>query len=452
MRVVVKVSGIFIALLVIIAAIPAFIPDEEYLPGVEQWLKDANTHEDLPIEVNRFNALVGFSVAADKDMVVEGAKLVAEVNAVFDAVMNNSEVVGFNDYWDNPPLTAKGRLSSNTTTAFEGDPAQWLTDNHEDYLELVSGNPVLLDRFRKLMTMKQYSYTMKLDVNAPFVSYNNFLALKRLDNLSIIDEFSMGNKQSAIQRLQEGIAFSKLMMKQSVILIDKMIANALLKADLLTYSSLLDLSPANAASELKITNLQEDERGMLNVVRGEFAYMSPSLDFESARRLDNGTAETDMLEELVIKYYFKRNKMENNAYTNIWQPFLKLDELSLASRESKVITGVGENGLTWWQIYQDPIGYIYSAIAVPSYGGYINKMDHVDATITLLNLKASIYSNNVTADNVENTIFSANATMNAGYAGAKFSWDKDSQELSFDIPDYTDEDIPRIKLYFNRKS
>ena len=80
MKIAVKILGVFVALFVIIAVIPAVIPDEEYSAGAGQWIKDANNPEALPNEVNRFNALVGFCVDADKDMVVEGVKLIAEVN------------------------------------------------------------------------------------------------------------------------------------------------------------------------------------------------------------------------------------------------------------------------------------------------------------------------------------------------------------------------------------
>ena len=55
------------------------------------------------------------------------------------------------------------------------------------------------------MTMKQYSYAMKLDVNAPSIRYSDFLTVKRLNRLSIIDEFITADKQNAINKLKESI-------------------------------------------------------------------------------------------------------------------------------------------------------------------------------------------------------------------------------------------------------
>lgn len=451
MKVATKVSGIFVTLLAIIVIIPTLVPDEEYSAGAEQWLNDANNPEVLPNEVNRFNALVGFNVDADKDMVVEGAKLIAEVNSQLSAFAEkNTETQKRNTYWDKPPLSASENLSRDTSRAFAENPAQWLLAKHDNYSASVSSNQVLLERFRQLMTMQQYSYTMKLDINAPFISYSDFLAIKRLNNLSIIDEFINNNEQDAIYKLQQSIAFSKLMMKQSALLLDKMIAAALLKIDLLTYSSLLDQSPDDDKLRFVMTNLQADESDMLNAFKGEFTFLSTSLDIENALNMGGSSAAPGMLEVFMMRSYLKPKTMENNAYKNMWLPILELKDKSLAERKT-LVKGMEDNKFSWLQIYQDPIGYVLFSIATPSYFEYMNSIDHADATITLLNLKASVYANKIPSGGVERYISSINAVMNPGYKGAKFSWNKDKRELSFDIPGYTNDGIPRIKLYTNRK-
>lgn len=198
MRMAFKVSGIFIALIIIIAIIPAIIPDEEYTPDVEQWLKDANNPEKIPAADNRFNALIGLYVSEDKDMLVEGAKLVTEMNQKIIDANNTSTSLKLNDYWQNPPLQAGKNLSSLTAKAFDSNPAQWLSKNQNNFNSLVKNNRVLLERFRKIITMDKYSYTMKLDIRAPLISFGDILAIKRLNNLSIINEYSRKNKSDTI--------------------------------------------------------------------------------------------------------------------------------------------------------------------------------------------------------------------------------------------------------------
>jgi len=446
MKATIKVFGIFIILLIIVIAIPAFIPDEEYLPEVEQWLDYGKSHEEIPDEVNRFNAIVGFSVAADKDMVIEGARLVAEVNEKLDvASKNKGGSIELSHYWNNPPLTGKAGLYDDTTSAFKGEVVQWMLANHDDYTELVDSNRVLLERFRRLMKMEQFSHTMKLHVNAPFVSYRNFLSIKRLNNLSIIDEFMTANKQNAIGRLKESISLSRLMLAQSVFLVDKMIANECLKIDLKTYSEILDQSPAETGSYIEIANLQKEERSMLNAVKGEFSFLSTSLYSEEIYSFDGYSSDPYFFESFLMKAYIKPRTLENNAYKNVWLPFLELEDQSFASREEMVV-GIYGGKVSWWQIYKDPLGYVLSAIAIPAYESYIAKIDHVDATISLLNLKASIYFNNISPDDVGSYISSLDAVMNSAYTGARFIWDKDKHELSFDVPNYKNENIPVIRL------
>jgi len=244
MRKIVKASGVVIALLVIVAAIPAFIPDEEYLPGVVDWLEYNHAAENVADDLNRFNAVVGFGVAENKDMIAEGARLIAEANAAIETAYKNKVTLPELDrYWDNSPLTANNQLSDHVSEAFDDDPAQWILDNRDKYNELLAGNRVLLDRYGVLINMDQYSHSLKLDINAPFISYGDLTAIQQLNNLSIIDEFIRSNQQEAIRRIQQSISFSRLMMVQSVLLLDKMVATRVLDNDLKAYSVLLDHTP-----------------------------------------------------------------------------------------------------------------------------------------------------------------------------------------------------------------
>ena len=448
MKVAVKISGSFVALIIIITLIPAFIPDEEYSAGARQWLNDANNPEKVPVEANRFNALVGLYVDVDKDMASEGAKLITDINRQLTGfVEKDANAEQLDAYWSKPPISPSENLSRNTSEAFIANPVQWVLDNQENYTASINSNQVLLNRFRQLMKMEQYSYTMKLDVNAPSISYSKFLAIKRLNNLSIINEFTTTNKNNAIHRLQKNIDFSRLMMKQSSLILDKMIAVACLKIDLMTYSSLLDVSLAD--NKFNINNLHADEGNMLKAFQGEFAFVATSLDVKNFFSMGPEPVEPGMFEELFIQSYLKPKRMQNNAHNNVWLPFLQLKNEPLASRKIKA-NAIGEEELTWWQIYQDPIGYVLFAIATPSYFSYLDEIDHIDAMITLLNLKASIYYDKVNANQVTNYLSLLSAEMNAAYTGAQFSWSQNKHELSYEIPGYKNERVPRVKLYINQ--
>lgn len=441
------VAGILSFVLAILVAIPALIPDEDYTPGTAQWLKEANNPEQIPAEQNRFYALAGFFVAADKDMIFEGEKLIKELNQQLTDLSSRPDTkLNLNTYWKNPPLQTSKDLSDLTSKAFEIDPAKWLAENKQKYNSLLETNSVLLERLNKLMLMENYSHTMKLHIQAPFILFNNFLALKRLHNLSIIHEFINSKiKNQAISRMIASINFSRRMMGQSGLILDKMVATTFLKNDLLTYSHLLDLDAANKDIKFTIKNLHGDETSMIKSFKGEFAMLSTSLSVERSYAMGGSSPNAGFVENFALKYYVKPKKLENNSHKKIWMPALEIRKLSLAARKIKA-ESLSRDTASWWDIYTDPIGYILFNIASPSYFPYMDKVDHVDATITLLNLKSAMYANNIPSKRFGSYVENSNAEMNSGYKGAKFSWDKDKKELSYTIPDYENKEIPKINL------
>ena len=73
MKTIGKMALAAIALLLVLALVPALIPDEAYSPGAQEWLKIARTPSTVAPLQNRFHAQVGFLAAPGADMVEYGA-------------------------------------------------------------------------------------------------------------------------------------------------------------------------------------------------------------------------------------------------------------------------------------------------------------------------------------------------------------------------------------------
>ena len=448
MKIIFKVSAAVFFLLIIVAIIPAFIPDEEYTSGAKQWLKEANNPVAIADEINSFNALAGFYVEADKDMVAEGARLIAESNMRSGKSGGSSnEILKLNDYWETLPVNIDGKSSELLYEVYK-NPTGWLEDNQATYKELLNDNQILLTRFRQIVAMEKYSHTLKPDFNGPAISYSGFMAIKKLDNLSIIDDFINLDKAAAVKRLQKNINFSRLMLANSAEILEKMIALKLLSIDLQTYQVLLDHPSNTGELNFVIANLNDNERTMRNAFKGEFAAMSPTLvigDYDEYS--DNGT-RNNVIQYIIMKAYLKPRSLENRSYENVWLYGLRKEKMTLASRD-QMASMESHNATTSWQIYQDPVGYVLMAIATPSDFNYMDKIDHADAEISLINLKSVIDSRQITNDEIAGYIATLNADINPGYAGAKFSWNNDSRELSYAIPGYINDDVPRLKININ---
>jgi len=434
-----KVIAVIFLLLLIIVAIPAFIPDDEYTPGAKQWLDEANSMVELPIAQNSFNALVGFSVREGEDTIAVGAAMVEEVNKKIKQYRAGGKTKPVVDpRWTVEELKLTDEFADKV---LRDNPVEWLRKNPDSYQKQLADNQVLLSRCRQLTTMKQYSNYVITDVNAPYIPLSVLISTSRLNNLSIIHDYTTGRQKRAINRLSDSIHFSRLMLKESRLLINKMIALALLGINLNTYSILQDSASFKPEYRLHIKNLNNQERSMRRVFQGEFAFMSTAFNAQS---MGEDAMDTPVLDDIYIKLYLKHRKLENMAHKKIWLPLLAQESMTLAQRKEQ--NDIGNDDASWWDYYVDPVGNILLNIATPAYVGYIDTVDHADATISLLNIKNEIYAKNMKVDEIEKYIASFDMSANPGYSEATLSLNKEDGTLTYVIPGYTDENIPSLKV------
>ena len=116
------------------------------------------------------------------------------------------------------------------------------------------------------------------------------------------------------------------------------------------------------------------------------------------------------------------------AQRDIWTYLLAQEDVSLASRNDDERIANAEQA-SWWEFYKDPMGQILFQIAMPDYSTYTDKIDHTDARIALLNLKAEVYSQNIPLDDIKHYVTTRSLELNPGYAGATLSWDEKDHEL-----------------------
>ncbi|RDH80722.1 MAG: hypothetical protein DIZ80_16985 [endosymbiont of Galathealinum brachiosum] len=435
MKKLLKFTGLFILLLLIVAIIPVLLPDEDYSTGAKEWLDSARSPATIAEDKNRFNALVGFYAAKDEDILVTGAKLVKEANTKTTGFMQSStHAFKHNEYWEKPPLTVTDNLSELYYDFNQDNSIQWLTENTDLYKSLINDNRVLLDRYKKLIQINDFSYTLKPSINSPFISYSGLVTIMKLDNLSIIHDYTSGNVQSAFKRLQNSIIFSKLMMQQSPNLLHKMIAVNFLNTYLNSTSLLLNQK--ELPDDFTISNLSLNERSLLKAFQGEFTSMSDVLYMDNpAGTYGMSESFTESLLTRTLYSYLKPRKMENRAYKELWLPYLAQQDKTLAKRKDNNISSELLD-ISWWDMYQDPVGYVLSSIAMPSYFSYIDRIDHVDAKISLISIKYKIINEKIEKDKIHDYLSSLNIVINPGYQGASISWNADKHLLHFIIPDF----------------
>jgi hypothetical protein len=423
-----------IALLLILALIPALIPDADYSRGAKEWLVIAHAPATVPSHENRFHAQVGFLAAADADMVEYGASLVSGANRVLEG--NGSD---FDPAWRDPPLGLSPALADLEFDVIIEDPLTWLADNRPLLQRLVDENALLLERYRKLAQMTGYAFTLTPDYRSPIPDYSSLTRIHRLNSLAIAA--TVVDDGDNLARLREAIDKQRFALADAATVLEKMVDIAMLHFDFGLYSALLGL-PGVAARHEPFPALDAEERTLRRAYINEFASASSLLDG------DLSGESSSWFEDLMIGLYLKPRKLENHAYEHTWLHLLSLESRPLAERRHP------EAGATysWWQRYTDPIGYILYEISRPTFT-YHDRIEHLDGLITLVNSAAEIHRRSLQGEAVTKYLSTVDAGTHPGYAGAVLGFDADNQVLFIELPGYdaaasahSMDQIPRLAL------
>ena len=349
MKMIGKIAIAAIALLVTLALVPALIPDEEYSPSAREWLDIAHTPSTIPPLQNRFHAQVGFLATPNADMVKYGASLVADANRVLAAKRTD-----FDPAWQDSPIKPSAALSDIDFDAIIGDPLTWLADNRPLLHRLVEENAVLLERYRTLAQMRDYSFTLIPDYRSPIPNYSGLASIHRLNSLAIVN--AIINEGDNPSRLRASIASLRNALSQSAMILEKMINVTLLRFDLTLYAELM-AHPGIAGMHVPFIGLNAAERTLRPAYITEFASASTLLDGDLSGETSN------WFEASLLSLYLKPRKLENHTHQNTWMHLLSLESRPLAERRHLVVGTT----YSWWERYTDPIGYILYEIARPTY-------------------------------------------------------------------------------------
>lgn len=435
-----KGLGVFLLAIMIIAVIPVFIPEDEFTIDAEQWFDGTQDSVVMLDALNRFNAIVGFRVAANKDMILEGASLIAKINHSF-ALFDYQSV---RDAELNKAFTMNvSTLYLEHIEAISEDPVVWLKNNPDIYISILKDNGVLLQRYRQLMRMEGHSYTLSKQEN---FSYTGIVDIHILNTLSIVDDFINKDSADAIARLNKSIAYSKLALKDSDTLTGKMVAVAILKNDIRTYSTLLDYHGMAGGFNVPITNLSSEERSVEKMLKSEFVYRRYAVFNDDLTIKSSVTVRLTNIAALLFKFYLKPKNiinedvyLANKSLERSHVPFLDRDNLMYPEASTK---------RSLWRRYADPLSTLLVNEMAPSYDAWIDRIAHTDGLISLVNLKSEIYLKNITADKVHDYVMTVNINHNTNYNGIKIGWNTQHQELYFDLPPHISDyrEYPRIKL------
>lgn len=425
MRQFLKIVLFILLLPVIYLVVINLLPDEELSAGAKEWLKPEPI--TVPKEQNSYYLLWGLDAPVGVDMWEYGEARVARIIAVESSGGSADADYMPSGYDENDLIKAKGIMDSCS-------PVQKLCldiyQNNVMRLLDEGNNRLLLERYRELIAQSYYQRVSPHGLYTPIPPLAVLRASHRLYLITLMTRYQQSEVTYVLQQLSQLLSFNRTMLRKSDILIDRMMALALLADTLHAYSQLLELEQPHA--ELitvigEINELTKDERSFDRVMRGELQFMQQTFDSALARSVNDGIAGR------VVSLIFplNKNRMINKAHEE-YRDVVALESLPPTSVVQESERLMRESMPDGWDYIGDPLTSIILAIRAPDISYYLLRHYDLNAIMRLIKLKALIKKEGVSKENID--AFIATSPYASAYPEemAPVRWEAGEEALIFD--------------------
>jgi hypothetical protein len=328
----------------------------------------------------------------------------------------------------------------------DSKPYRCIVDAHarnEDWSKALAANATLLDRYRALPVTPQYVNLLSPDPLVPLLQWSGLIDGKRLFLTRLALQLDSGDVDGAI----DGIAtdtrrWRNILALRHLLLVDKMIAVAQLRLDLLFASELLRTKPTLEAAQYDALN----------------SALSPLMPVERSMR---GPAEAGIRIEgfalLKSKYYKNSLSPPHSDFLDyvLYVPFKigsqPVATLNLFYKANEKMAAESEMACTSYPGFTDglyktldihppdflynPNGRLHVGMDLSFYADYFARICDVQGMQRLVALQLNIRREALGDDQIPAYIGQAGSRYADPYSGQPMQWDAKSHGLSFAATD-----------------
>ena len=397
-------SCLFIILAVFVVTVvtvnlPVF--DEAPLPEVVRLMEPVALP---PAEQNAAVAMLGFSAAPDRDMVVVGQKVLEQL----DKYTPYKRLMGALD--DDDEIRILGSTDLDVSWGYKFASCAQEAENcllkySEKLSNLEDTVPLekLIARFQILKGMPEYI------VPSDKLLFPQYSLLLNVNRLHIAKTYTEDGAEAAIAVLDSYLGFWRRQLTEPDFLIGRMIAIAAVRINLNLLSNLIELEELGAENQRRIAKLLQpltlDELDMTAIYLYEqrfvMQYWDAAMDIltEEAFLPGEATWWNSALRFLDMHFLTQKNATFNTNYKYFIQPLGCLSRQPWQGYKAYLESGsnktcnivVGEPKWPWWSGLYNPGGkYIdqwETAMPLPAYSDYIARGHDVNGIIALLRLQ-----------------------------------------------------------------
>jgi hypothetical protein len=428
-----KKQRIWLILFVVITAAFSVLlvwGDEDLEPEVQAVLR---TPDRLPADQNLFNALTGFTVAADKIPYEEG----------FAAVTRANELLARYGLGDDEQRLQDELAQAWFEDVFALEDAEELLcgPQQADCLDrlwtptaameqLAAKYQLLVTRYLELTRYPAHQSEVRPHVQAPLPNYRSIIRAHRL----WIAHWIAGDPSNS-PALFNDLIFLRRFLAQSDTILAKMVASALIAETLYAYAALMDRDGAVIAGFPAIESLKAADQALDSPLRSEFRFSAAIfLDVSNDPRAFQELGIPSWMGETAMRPLFKPHRSMNRAY-RCTQQMLAVTQLS--SPDFIEVWSPQEAPrckLSWIEYLINPIGSILLDVAQPDFGRYAARLHDLNGLITLVNAKRAIRNAGISSADVAEFLRNHKERFTGPYHGDALHWQPETGNLSFTSP------------------
>lgn len=408
-----------VLLLAVILTINTSLFDEELNPEVARLLKQP---EYPSVEDNAYFAFWGITADESKDMVQSGHQLIQRYIENWSKGQDDlpdsdyDEILGSGRITFNKVLEGYKRCDTKETLDCISQSKNYITN----FINLNPEIQFLLNRYRLIIQMSNYKNFGGLSALSPLASYATIMKLHQIHLIDLYDS----NSTEYLESLQKDMLFWKMTLKNSSLLIDKMVAISSIRENALYLSEFLRLNEINEQDEETIKTilfaLTPEEKDISESFLAESRFMYKYFIDENSTRSIWDTLFFQP--NASANYYY-----EKNAKVQVQQAQMPLREF-MEMRQSN--QNKEKAGLKFSYLY-NPVGKILADYGSINTDDYVARIHDINNMIKMVRLQFEIKLSGF--EDIQD-ILNQKENLNS-YTDKPFFYNKENRSLEFECLD-----------------
>lgn len=294
-----------------------------------------------------------------------------------------------------------------------------------------------LARYYALVSSRRFEEV--LDYPAGLLSdlppYSPLVRAQRAYLLRVALDFESGRADQALVALEQELAWQRLFLTETRLLISKMVAARNYWRDLMFVRSLVEDRSARLAPHLPrlqkmLQPLDEAMRSFPKVAEAEFAFVRAAYAGIKPDRDDLVKAWGWYFFGTALLYQPKATEnLAYRYYSEVAEKVLAAPAHRVAA-ESKAVSDSWEK-LPWWRYVYNPLGKILMSSSLPTWDEYPLRMHDLDALNRLLALRVELLAAGTKPAEVAGRVAASAPRLHDPYTRKPMAWDEEKKRLYF---------------------